>query len=205
MMLGSLNNQSGIAQKILMETVKLASSDIVSNSEDERPLVEAARHDPAAFSRLYHRYVSLVYRYLYKLAENQTEAEDLTSQVFTEAMEGLARYQERGNFIAWLFTIARRKVIAARRHQRPTLQLDEVDELPGPAEDPLERVIRSEQIDQMAALFARLKDDQRELLYLRFTAGLSYAEIGAVLGRSQAATKMAVYRLLHQMNKNWKE
>ncbi|MFZ2097891.1 MAG: sigma-70 family RNA polymerase sigma factor [Anaerolineales bacterium] len=205
MMLGSLNNQSGVAQKILMETVKLASSDIVSNSEDERALVEAARCDPAAFSRLYHRYVSRVYRYLYKLAENQIEAEDLTSQVFTEAMEGLAHYQERGNFTAWLFTIARRKAIAARRHQRPTLQLDDVDELPGPAEDPLQQLIQSEQIEQMATLFARLNDDQRELLRLRFTAGLSFADIGAILGRSQAATKMAVYRLLHKMNKNWKE
>jgi RNA polymerase sigma-70 factor (ECF subfamily) len=188
-----------------METVSSECSDIVSKSKDEVALIEAARHDPTAFSRLYHRYVIPVYRYLYKWVENLTEAEDLTSQVFTEVLEGLAHYQERGNFVAWLFTIARRKAIAAMRHQRPTLQLDEVDEVPGPAEDPLERMIQREQNEQMAALIARLNDDQRELLHLRFTAGLSYAEIGAILGRSQAATKMAVYRLLQQMNKKWKE
>jgi RNA polymerase sigma-70 factor (ECF subfamily) len=188
-----------------METVKLASSDIVSNIEDEVALVEAARHDPAAFSRLYHRYVIPVYRYLYKGVENPTEAEDLTSQVFTEVLEGLTHYQERGNFIAWLFTIARRKAIAASRHQRPTLQLDEVEELPGPLEDPLEQAIQSEQNEQMLALIATLRNDQRELLRLRFTVGLSYAAISAILGRSQAATKMAVYRLLHKMNKKWKE
>lgn len=188
-----------------METVTLASSDIVTNKEDEVALVEAARHDPAAFSQLYHRYVTPVYRYLYKWVENPSEAEDLTSQVFTEVLEGLAHYQERGNFIAWLFTITRRKVIAARRHYRPAFQLNEADDVPGPAEDPLERVIQREQIEQMAALIARLNDDQRELLRLRFTAGLGYAEIGVILGRSQAATKMAVYRLLQQMNKKWKE
>jgi RNA polymerase sigma-70 factor (ECF subfamily) len=188
-----------------MGTVSLESSDIVSKSKDEVALIEAARHDPIAFSRLYHRYVIPVYRYLYKWVENPTEAEDLTSQIFTEVLEGLARYQERGNFIAWLFTIARRKAIAALRHQRPTLQLEEVDEVPGPAEDPLERVIQSEQHEQMTGLIATLSDDQRELLRLRFTAGLGYPEIGAILGRSPAATKMAVYRLLHKMNKKWKE
>jgi len=188
-----------------METVTLTSSDSVLAREDEVSLVEAARRDPLAFSALYHRYVTPVYRYLYKWVENPVEAEDLTSQVFTEALEGLAHYQERGNFAAWLFTIARRKAIAARRHQRPTLQLDEVDEVPGSVEDPLERVIHGEQLNKMAALFADLDDDQRELLYLRFTAGLGYAEIGAILGRSQAATKMAVYRLLRQINAKWKE
>jgi RNA polymerase sigma-70 factor (ECF subfamily) len=185
--------------------VTLASTDVALNKEDEAALVEAARHNPAAFSKLYHRYVTPVYRYLYKWVENPAEAEDLTSQVFTEVLEGLAHYQERGNFIAWLFTIARRKAIAAMRHQRPTIQLDEVDEIPGPAEDPLERVIQNEQDEKMVTLIAGLSDDQRELLRLRFTAGLGYAEIGAILGRSPAATKMAVYRLLHKMNEKWDE
>jgi RNA polymerase sigma factor (sigma-70 family) len=188
-----------------METVTLTSSDSVLANTDEVALVESARRDPTAFSALYHRYVTPVYRYLYKWVENPTEAEDLTSQVFTEVLEGLAHYQERGNFVAWLFTIARRKAIAAMRHHHPAFQLDEADEVPGPAEDPLERVIQREQIEQMTVLIARLNDDQRELLRLRFTAGLGYAEIGAVLGHSPAATKMAVYRLLRKMNKKWKE
>jgi RNA polymerase sigma-70 factor (ECF subfamily) len=188
-----------------METVTLASSNVALSKDDETALVEAARHDPAAFSKLYHRYLTPVYRYLYKWVENPAEAEDLTSQVFTEVLEGLAHYQERGSFIAWLFTIARHKAIAARRHQRPAIQLDEVDEIPGDAEDPLERAIQNEQVEQMGVLIARLNDNQRELLRLRFTAGLGYAEIGAILGRSPAAAKMTVYRLLHQMNKRWKE
>jgi RNA polymerase sigma-70 factor (ECF subfamily) len=174
----------------------------------ERPdqaLVEAARSDPAAFSRLYRSYVIPVYRYLYKWVGNAEEAEDLTSQVFTEVLEGLVHYRERGNFSAWLFSIARHKAISAYRRQRPNLPLDQAEDIPGPAEDPLERVLQGEQMEQMAALFSGLTDDQRDLLRLRFTAGLGYAEIGSMLGRSQAAVKMAVLRLLRQMHEKWEE
>ena len=176
--------------------------------EDEASLVEAARSDPAAFSALYRRYVTAVYRYLYKRLDNPKDAEDLTSQVFTEALEGLAHYRERGgfaggNFTAWLFTIARRKAIATYRKRRPTLPLDEAEHLHRSIEDPLDQVVQSEQLERMAALFAELDEDQRELLRLRFSAGLGYAEMGALLGRSEAAVKMAVYRLLRQMNEKW--
>jgi RNA polymerase sigma-70 factor (ECF subfamily) len=187
-----------------MENVTLARSD-ANLVFEEAALVEAARSDPAAFSTLYRRYVTPVYRYLYKWAGSPAEAEDLTSQVFMDALEELARYREQGNFAAWLFTIARRKAIAAYRRQRPTLPLDEAEGVPGPAEDPLERVVRDEQMERMAALFAGLGEEQRELLHLRFSAGLGYAEIGALLGRSQAAIKMALYRLLRQMNAKWEE
>jgi RNA polymerase sigma factor (sigma-70 family) len=66
-------------------------------------------------------------------------------------------------------------------------------------------VIQDEQRERMAALFAGLNEDKRELLRLRFTAGLSYVEIGALLRRNTAAVKMAIYRLLQQMYAKWEE
>ena len=104
--------------------------------------------------RLYQRYVTPVYRYLYKWAGSAGEAEDLTSQVFTEVLEGLARYQERGNFAAWLFTIARRKAIAAYRRRRPNLPLDEA--VAEPAEDLLEQVVQGEVLERMAGTVCRV-------------------------------------------------
>jgi RNA polymerase sigma-70 factor (ECF subfamily) len=186
-----------------MENITLARDEADLAFDDEVDLVEAARSDPAAFSRLYRRYVMPVYRYLYKWTGSPAEAEDLTSQVFMEALEGLAQYRAQGSFAAWLFTIARRKAIAAYRRRNPTLPLDAADQVPESIEDPLEQVVLGEQMERMAALFAELDEDQRELLRLRFTAGLGYAEIGAILGRSEAAVKMAVYRLLRQMHDKW--
>lgn len=171
--------------------------------EDEAALVEAARQDPAAFSALYRRYVTPVYRYFHKRLGSAKDAEDLTSQVFMEVLEGLVHYRERGNFAAWLFTIARRKAIVEYRRKRPTLFLDDVENSSGSVEDPLERLIQDEQLHRMAAVVAELNEDQRELLRLRFTAGLAYAEIGALLGRSEAAVKMAIQRLLRHMYEKW--
>lgn len=181
----------------------MARDQVKTGLEDEAALVEAARRDPAAFSKLYHLYVTPVYRYFYKRLGNAKDAEDLTSQVFMEVLEGLVRYRERGNFAAWLFTIAQRKAIQTFRRQRPTLSLDEAEKLHSPADDPLEQLVQDEKIEQMAAIFTDLDEDQRELLRLRFTADLAYAEIGSLLGRSEAAVKMAIYRLLRRMHQKW--
>ena len=175
------------------------------NQADTRPEDEAARRDPAAFSKLYRRYVTPVYRYLYKRLGNPKDAEDLTSQVFIEVLEGLVHYRERGSFAAWLFTIARRKAIAVYRQKRPTHSLEEVDKLQSSIEDPLEELEQNEHRERMAALFAELAENERELLRLRFTADLTYAEIGSLLGRTEAAVKMAVSRLLRRMHKKWEE
>ena len=188
-----------------MEDATLAINPASTALEDEASLVASARSDPAAFTELYRRYVTPVYRYLYKWVGNQAEAEELTSQVFTDVLEGLVRYQERGSFAAWLFTIARRRAIAAYRRRRPMLGLEDAEGINDQTEEPLDQVVRSEQLERMAALFAGLDEDQRELLRLRFTAGLSYAEISDLLGRSEGAVKMAVHRLLRQMNEKWEE
>ncbi len=187
----------------MMEDALLVVDESEPVETGEAALLEAARRDPAAFASLYRRYVTRVYRYLYKWVGNPVEAEDLTSQVFTEVLTGLVHYHEQGSFAAWLFTIARRVAIAAYRRRRPTLPLDALGDFPGPARDPLEQVSEVEQQERMAALFARLSEEQQDLLRLRFTACLSYAEIAALIGSSEAAIKMSVYRLLRQLYEKW--
>ncbi len=65
-------------------------------------LIENVRHEPEAFAALYQRYLPRVYRYLYLRLSNQHDAEDITSQVFIETLEGLKqnRYKENGCFPA---------------------------------------------------------------------------------------------------------
>jgi RNA polymerase sigma-70 factor, ECF subfamily len=193
-----------------MENVTLARINATLADEDEISLVEAARSDPDAFTILYRRYVTPVYRYLYKWVANQEQAEDLTSQVFTEVLQGLPRFRPQSHdaestFSAWLFTIARRKAIAAHRRSRPELPLFEAESLPHDSPDLLDKVIQSERLAHLESLFASLEVEKRDLLRLRFSAGLSFAEMATVLGRSQAAVKMAVYRVLRQLNEKWKE
>jgi RNA polymerase sigma-70 factor (ECF subfamily) len=88
----------------------------------EAALVEDARQDPAAFAHLYELYFARIYRYLRMRVAHESDAEDLTQQVFLQALNALPRYQTRGApFAAWLFTIARRALAdhSQRARRRP--------------------------------------------------------------------------------------
>ena len=79
--------------------------------ENITSLVAEAKTNSAAFAGLYEHFVQPVYRYLYSRVGSLHDAEDLTSQTFMAAFEGLPRYRERGHFAAWLFRIAQSKLM----------------------------------------------------------------------------------------------
>ncbi len=170
---------------------------------DDAGLVRAARRDPAAFAALYRRYVGPVYRYLYSRLGHTAEAEDLTAQVFSAALQALPQYRERERFAAWLFAIARRRLADHYRSRRQAEPLDE--RLPGTAKDadPLAHVLRAEALERLAALVVGLGEAEQEMLRLRFAGGLSYAEMAQVLGKREGAVKMAMHRLLRRLEEDW--
>jgi RNA polymerase sigma-70 factor, ECF subfamily len=165
------------------------------NPDETSTLVAAARRDPAQFAALYDRYVEKIYHYLYGRVGSTVEAEDLTSQTFVAALEALPRYQDKGYFSTWLFAIARSKVMDHFR-QRKHAPLDE-----NLAENPeiLAHVSRSDEIRRLSGLVRALAEDERELIYLRYVADLSFAEMAALLGKGEEAVKKSLYRLLARM------
>lgn len=169
--------------------------------QNEDKLVDKARHDCKAFAALYRHYLTPVYRYLVSRVNNYHDAEDLAAQVFTEALEGLVadRYQGGGNFSAWLFTIARRRLVDFYR-QRSTAQLTDP---PSQELSLLSIVENNEDIQHLSRLLAQLDEEQRELLRLRFSGGLSFAQISFLEGRSEPAVKMALYRTINFLQKHW--
>ena len=170
---------------------------------DETELIEKARHDPEAFAGLYRLYLSPIYRYLLSRVNNIHDAEDITTQVFIEALEGLttSRYQKGGCFAAWLFTIARRRLIDFYR-QHPEAPLDDPS---SPEPGPLASIEKGEEIQHLSRLLVQLDSGKRELLHLRFSAGLSFAEIALLEKRSEAAVKMAIYRTLDFLRTHWED
>jgi RNA polymerase sigma-70 factor (ECF subfamily) len=175
------------------------------NAIDDAVLVRAARHDLVAFAALYRRYVTPIYRYLYSRVDNAADAEDLTAQTFVAALEGLPGYRERGNFAAWLFTIAHNKAADHHRQQHPQLPLDEALDSPRHGENPLASMMRKEALQRLSALVAGLEEDKQELLRLRFAGSLTYAQIAQVVGSSEGGVKMAVRRLLRRLETEWEE
>jgi RNA polymerase sigma-70 factor (ECF subfamily) len=171
--------------------------------QDEPALIEAARSDSDAFSILYQRYLTPVYRYLLRRLNNVHDAEDLTTVVFTEVLEGLVshRYREGGCFAAWIFTIARRRLIDFYR-QQPEAPLNDP---PSPEPGLLTSVEKGEDLDHLEQLLTQLDEQHQELLRLRFSAGLSFTEIGKLEKRSEAAVKMALYRTLDYLRAHWED
>ncbi len=182
---------------------------------EETLIVERARHDADAYALLYRRYLQPVYRYLAQRTGDTSEAEDLTSQVFMEALEGLVHYRDQGRFASWLFTIARRRLIDSYRRNRSQVLIDhptsddeqayEIEErLPLEVEnDVLDQVEQKEKLIKIKGLVEALPEDRQEILRLRYAAGLSYEEMATVLKRTPGSIKMIVHRLLEQLQRCW--
>jgi len=171
--------------------------------ETDALLVQEAQRRPAAFAAIYARYVGPVHRYIYSRIGNRSDAQDLTSEVFTEALRALPAYRERGLFPAWLFSIARHKVTGHHRQTHPAQSLDAETGAPSQHPDPLSQALKHEALTELKERLARLDEDERELLRLRYAAGLTYREIGELLDKREAAVKMVVHRLLRRLHDEW--
>jgi RNA polymerase sigma-70 factor, ECF subfamily len=168
------------------------------NSEDSA-LVSAARRDPHAFAALYERYVGPLYRYLYSRTGCVPAAEDLTAQTFLAALESLPRYRDDGHFAAWLFAIARRKTVDYYRQQRRLVPIAAAEMLPSQEDDPPTEAIHSESRAALTRLLAALSREERDLLDLRYVAGLKFSEIARLLERKEDTVKKIFYRLIERL------
>jgi RNA polymerase sigma-70 factor (ECF subfamily) len=166
---------------------------------DETEVVRRAASDANALATLYQRYVAKVYRFLRVRCSSADETADLTQQVFLKMAEALPRYRERGvPFAAWLFRIARNAAIDHARRHRVTVPWDSLSDAAAP-DDVEEWVLHRETRAHVGALLAALSSDERELLSLRFAAGLSSREIAAVVGGSEAAVKKRLTRTIQRL------
>ncbi len=161
-------------------------------------LIAAAQADPAAFTALYDRFVQPVYRYIYRCTDNLADAEDLTAQTFLTALEALPRYRENGYFAAWLFAIARSKVMDHFRANRPQVSL-EAAEAKGVEADMLHRIVENDEIARLAQLIGGLSAEEQELIRLRYVGDLSFADMAVLIGKKEEAVKKSLYRLLARL------
>jgi RNA polymerase sigma-70 factor (ECF subfamily) len=177
-----------------------------AREDDEETLVRAARQDRAAFGPLYARYQDRLYTYLRTRTATAEDAADLTQQVFVQALDALPRYRSQGVSVgAWLFRIARNAATDWQRRQRPTVPWEALPEAfhPCAPETADGALLQREAFAPLYALLAGLDAPTREALILRFTAQLTLAEIGTVLGKSAEATRKQITRALHTLKEQY--
>jgi RNA polymerase sigma-70 factor (ECF subfamily) len=163
----------------------------------DKTLARKAVQDPKAFGELFDRYAIRIYRYCYSRASHRESAEDITAQVFQDALENIDQYRPVGPFAAWLFTIARRRIADHYRTLKPTEALSE--EIPQGNPEVLASVIQKENLQQLERCLETLEDNELELLRLRFAAGMRYKEIASLVDKTPGAVKTATYRLLDRI------
>ena len=102
-------------------------------SMDDAGLAQQARTDPQAFAELYRRHVRSIYCYHLAHTGNIKDAEDLTSQTFMAALEGIRSFRGMAPYITWLIGIASRKRALFFRGKKPEVSLDAVLHIPTPS------------------------------------------------------------------------
>jgi RNA polymerase sigma-70 factor (ECF subfamily) len=171
-------------------------------------LALGARSDVAAFAALYARHRERVFRYLRSRCRHDDDALDLTAATFERALAAIGRYQPSGaGFAAWLLRIARNAAIDhdRRLRTRPApVPLSEVNTQAAP-DDPEAEAIASDEKRRLRDLLRSLSEAQRDAVALRYSAGLTAREIGAILGKSEEATQKLITRALAELKEAWND
>jgi RNA polymerase sigma factor (sigma-70 family) len=160
-----------------------------------------ARSDTDTFAALYERTFPRVYAYVASLLRDRAAAEDVTAQAFERAYRKRSSYRSRrGTRDAWLFGIARNAALdeLRRRGRSARLEADPQDADATTAEDHADLALRREAV---RAGMRTLDGAERDLLALKFSAGLSNAEIAAVLRLSETAAGTRLHRTLTKLRK----
>jgi RNA polymerase sigma-70 factor (ECF subfamily) len=156
---------------------------------DEQRLIEAAQKDPARFAELYEVNFDRVYSFIVRRIQDRSEAQDLTSEVFHQALANLGRFEWRGTpFAAWLFRIAANAI--ADRFERMAKE-------PSQASASDAAAVSTDQVEYCADVFRLVKElpaDQRRVIEMRFSEEKSIREIAQDLGRSEGAVKQLQFR-----------
>lgn len=176
--------------------------------ESDIALVSQAIVDPRAFELLFDRYWEPVFRYCLVRLHDWQLAEDAASQTFIKMHAHLLRFvgTDDSAFRCWMFAIARNTVHDVQRttYRHRSTQLSEAESLADSGISPEDAALEAERSRQLQQILSTLPDEHRQLIELR-AAGLTAAEIGIVLGKSEAAVRQAQSRLIRSLRSQFAE
>ncbi len=163
-------------------------------------LTDARAGDEAAFACLFRDIQPALLRYLHVIGRDA--ADDLASETWLQVIAGLHSFHGgEQSFRAWLFTIARHRVVdyGRSRARRPTVPL-----APSSSEEPLDPDAADVAIERISAqnvlaLISTLPPDQAEIIMLRVVAGLDTHAVARIVGKSAGAVRVAAHRGLRRL------
>lgn len=177
------------------------------SAHTDAELVEICRRELPytlhAYQELLRRHETLVYSTCVNMLSNAQDAEEVTQDAFLQVYNKLHQFEGRSQFKTWLYRIVynlclnRRKSIAARRNR----ETQAGEEYAHKVETEQKAFFAAKPDDRVPAALKKLKDQEREIISLRFVSELSLAEIAEYLDLGLSATKMRLYRAMEEFKK----
>lgn len=152
------------------------------------------------FQRGYLKHRDRIYWYILRKISRSEEAQDLTADVFIKLFEHFDQIKSRGDsaILAWLYTVARNQCIDYLRKQGKrqirTLEDEEIDVIVKEYDTFVEQAVQDFEMKAIYGALSVVDNLEREILHLRFEEGLTFAEIAIMIGKSEGACKMILYR-----------
>ena len=178
-------------------------AELQNHQEDEILLVRQAISDADAFTELYQRNVTRVYRYHMAHTGNVKDAEDLTSQTFLAALESIRSFRGSGSFGAWILGIAAKKrLMFFRKRRNGTMQevpLDAALHYPSPGLHTEKAATQRLQLESVSRALKQIPPDRAEAIILSYFGGLTNLEASLVMNKTEGALKMLISRGLQDL------
>ncbi|MBW7867940.1 MAG: sigma-70 family RNA polymerase sigma factor [Brumimicrobium sp.] len=168
--------------------------------DKEQEWVRLAKESPSNFAPLYVKYYAQIHRYVLQQTNNSQLAGDITSQIFIKAIKNISRYEFRGLPLAsWLYRIAKSEVNQMYREIKPIkiISIDDVQVYTVMQVFEEETSVLNK--NKLFQSLAKLKENDLELIKLRFFENYSFKEIGEILKITENNAKVKTFRALHKL------
>ncbi len=156
------------------------------------------------FEELYQQELPRIFNFFRYQIGDDFIAEDLTADTFEKAWRNRDRYKnDLSAFSTWLFTIARRVAIDYyRKNRRSNISLEEIIQIP--ADENTEEVTQQrDNIAHLSALLSQLADRDRELVALKYGAGLTNRAIASLTGMTESNVGVTLHRIIQYIRVEW--
>ncbi|WP_066755938.1 RNA polymerase sigma factor [Crocinitomix algicola] len=184
----------------------MSTNPIYHHTEDkllkELKWIKYAQEDPRGFEPLYNKYYEQILRYIYQRVDDKEQAYDIASQVFLKALNNIHKYEYRGvPFASWLYRIAKSELYQSFRDKKARRTVNVDTARLSDVIDEMEEDTTDETHKMLIKLISKLKEEEVQMVELRFFEKRSFKEIGEILEITENNAKVKSHRVINKMKK----